>query len=284
MTALNAILIAIALHVAWNLLARQVPGRQQFIWWALAGHLILMGPWAVYSLVRDASWNSTLVACIGISGIALSVYFIGLRVAYRHAPVSLAYPIARSAPLFIAIAGWLMFDEPFNLMGAAGIVISSLALVFLGISAWRIDARKAIAPAFLATLGTTTYSLSDKVAVAYLPNFTSQMGYISLGYFCAWLTLTLVLRHESGHWMPKARPPLWILAAGSLSIGFAYALVVHAMTSLPAAYAVALSNGGIIIAVLLSIFWFKEKEHRWARLLWACVLATGLAMVAVARS
>jgi hypothetical protein len=46
---------------------------------------------------------------------------------------------------------------------------------------------------------------------------------------------------------------------------------------------VALGNGGIVIAVLLSVFWFKEREHRWVRLLWASVLAAGLAAIALAR-
>lgn len=284
MSPTHAIVLSIALHVAWNLLARHSPGRQQFIWWALAGHLILVGPWGVYGLVVDAHWNGRLASCIGISGGALALYFIALRVAYRHAPVALAYPIARSAPLFIALLSSGLFGETFSFLGAAGIVISSLALILLGASAWRVDARRALAPAFLAALGTTVYSLSDKVAVTQLPSFASQTGYISLGYLLAWAALTLTLRLETGHWLPRFRPPLGILAAGSLSIGMAYALVVYAMASLPAAYAVALSNGGILIAALLSVFWFKEHEHRRVRLFWAGVLAAGLVLVACADS
>ncbi|MDD4881886.1 MAG: DMT family transporter [Gallionellaceae bacterium] len=280
MTAASAILLAIALHVTWNLLARHVPTRQEFIWWALAGHLLLIGPWAVWSLAAEARWDATLAACIVLSGTALAVYFLSLRVAYRHAPVALAYPIARSAPLFIALAGALLFGETYSPAGIAGIAVSSLALVLLGATAWRLDARHAIAPALLAALATTVYSLSDKVAVSHLPGLTSQLGYISLGYLCAWLALSLRLRRESGHWRPRRRPPLGLLAAGALSIGTSYALVVHAMASLPAAYTVALSNGGIVIAVLLSVFWFGEKQHRWARLFWATVLAAGLALVA----
>lgn len=282
MSVASAILLAIALHVCWNLLARHVPARQEFIWWALAGHLLLIGPWAVAALAADARWDGPLAACIALSGGALAVYFLGLRVAYRHAPVALAYPIARSAPLFIALLSWLAFGERFGPLGLAGIVVSSAALVLLGATAWRIDARRAIAPALIAAMGTTAYSLSDKVAVAYLPGLASQLGYITLGYLCAWLALTLALRLETGRWRPRFRPPARLLLAGALSIGTSYALIVHAMTHLSAAYTVALSNGGIVIAALLSVFWFKEREHRRARLLWAGVLAIGLAMVALA--
>jgi phosphonate utilization associated putative membrane protein len=283
MSATSAILLAIALHVTWNLLARHVPARREFLWWALAGHLLLLGPWAVYSLVVEARWDATLAACIGLSGAALAVYFLALRMAYLHAPVALAYPIARSAPLFIALASWLAFGERFSLTGAAGIAVSSTALFLLGATAWRVEARRAIAPALLAAMSTTVYSLSDKVAVGHLPGFASQLGYITLGYLCAWLVLTLRLRWESGHWRPRLRPPVGLLVAGALSIGTAYALVVHAMTSLSAAYTVALSNGGIVIAALISVFWLKEEEHRWARLFWASVLAAGLGLVASAR-
>lgn len=203
--------------------------------------------------------------------------------AYRHAPVALAYPIARSAPLFIALISTLVFGESFSPAGLAGIVISSsVALLLLGLTAWGNDARYAIAPVLLAAMGTTLYSLSDKVAVSHLPSFTSQLGYITLGYLCAWLALTLALHRETGLWRPRLRPPAGLLLAGALSIGTSYALIVHAMTELPAAYTVALSNGGIVIASLLSIFGFKERQHRWARLLWASVLAAGLALVALA--
>lgn len=282
MTAATAILLAIALHVTWNLLARHVPARQEFIWWALAGHLLLVGPWAIAAMAVRARWDGTLALCIGVSGAALAVYFIGLRLAYRHAPVALAYPVARSAPLFIALAGWLLFDTRFSALGLAGIGVSSLALVCLGATAWRVEARRALAPALTAALGTTVYSLSDKLAVTRLPDFPSQLGYVSLGYLAAWLALSLRVRVETGHWRPRLRPPARLLGAGALTIGTAYVLVVHAMASLPAAYTVALSNGGIVIAALLSVFWFRERQHRWARLAWAAVLAAGLALVALA--
>lgn len=283
MTATTALLLAIILHVTWNLLARHVPGRQEFIWWALAGHLLLIGPWAVWALAAEATWDATLAACIAVSGLALAVYFLGLRAAYRHAPVALAYPIARSSPLFIALASALLFGERFSPLGVAGIALSSAALFLLGATAWRVDARRALAPALLAALATTVYSLSDKVAVARLPGLASQLGYISLGYLAAWLALTVRLRRESGHWRPRFRPPARLLAAGALAIGTSYALIVYAMASLPAAYTVALGNGSIVIAAFLSVFWFGEHQHRGARLFWASVLAAGLAMVALAR-
>jgi len=282
MSALSALLLAIALHVTWNMQARQVPRDREFLWWALAGHLLLLGPWSLAMLFAQADWQGTLVACVLVSGAALTLYFLGLRIAYQHAPVALAYPLARSSPLFIALASALLFGESFNTSGLLGIGVSTLALVMLGRTAWRGDARAALAPALLAALGTTAYSLSDKVAVAYLPTPGSQLGYVSLAYLFAWLGLGARLRGETGRWVPVRRPGTPTLLVGALTIGTAYALVIHAMKSLPAAYAVALSNGGIVIAALLSVFWFREVEHRWSRLFWAAVLALGLGLLTLA--
>jgi phosphonate utilization associated putative membrane protein len=282
MTAATALLLAIALHVTWNLQAWHVPGEREFLWWALAGHLLLLGPWSVAMLIVEARWSATLVGCVLVSGTALTAYFLGLRVAYRHAPVALAYPIARSSPLFIALASALLFGESFARLGLLGIGVSTLGLVMLGRTAWRGDARMALAPALLAAFGTTAYSLSDKQAVLHIPSLGSQLGYVSLGYLVAWLGLGARLRAETGRWVPARRPDTGTLLIGALTIGTAYALVIHAMASLPAAYAVAISNGGIVIAALLSVFWFKEAEHRWARLFWAAVLAVGLGLVALA--
>jgi phosphonate utilization associated putative membrane protein len=282
MTASTALLLAIALHVAWNMQARRVPRAEEFLWWALAGHLLLVGPWSLARLAVEARWDAALVLCLTLSGLALALYFIGLRLAYRHAPVALAYPIARSSPLFIALAGALFLGEGLGTLGMFGIGVSTLGLLMLGRTAWRGDARAALAPAFLAALGTTVYSLSDKLAVAKLPSLASQLGYVSLAYGIAWVGLSLRMRLETGRAWPTARPKTGILLLGALSIGTAYALVIHAMADMPAAYAVALSNGGIVIAALLSVFWFREHEHRWARLLWAGVLAAGLGLVALA--
>jgi len=101
----------------------------------------------------------------------------------------------------------------FSGVGMVGIVLGGAALILLGATAWRMDAGHAIAPALLAVLDTTMYSLSDKVAEEKLPGFASQLVYDSQGYLCARATLTLRLRRwEMGRWQPRQRPPLGLLA------------------------------------------------------------------------
>lgn len=50
---------------------------------------------------------------------------------------------------------------------------------------------------------------------------------------------------------------------------------------LPAAYVVALSNLGIVVAAFLSVFVFREREHAAQRLIWASLLAASLLRIAI---
>ena len=54
MSPLPAILIAVAMHVTWNLLARHTRPEAEFLWWAIGGHLLLFAPWTLPVMVRQA--------------------------------------------------------------------------------------------------------------------------------------------------------------------------------------------------------------------------------------
>ncbi len=279
--ALLAIAGSVLMHVTWNLLARHVASKCNYLWWGLLAHMVLLGPWALWSLWRDAHWHPVLYLTLNITAVSNAVYFLALRHAYHHAAVSLVYPVARSSPLLIAIWTVLFFDNRLSLWGWLGILISISGLVFMSLSSQNGDSRHAIPWALLAALCTSIYSLSDKTAVDYLPTFGSKIGFITIGYLASFLTLSLQLRLENGHWKPACRPSLKYWAMGGLTVGTAYALVIHAMTWIPAAYAVAYTNAGIVIATLLSIFWFKEQEAWRERLRSVALICVGLVVISV---
>jgi len=280
MSPLLAILVAVSMHVTWNLLARHTRPDAEFLWWAIGGHLLLFAPWTLVFMARQADDLGTLFGCIALSSTALFVYFAALRTAYRHAPVALVYPLARSAPLLIALVGITVVGDRLSPTGWAGIVASTVAIVLLGASGRHGRARGALLPAALAACGTTVYSLADKVAVAQLPSYKAQLGYVSGTYLGAWLMYTLWLRHRRGRWWPGQHPGALPLAVGALFIGSGYALVIGTMRVIPAAYAVALSNLGIVVAAFLSVFVFREREHATQRLVWATMLAASLLLIA----
>lgn len=281
--ALLAIGLSVLMHVSWNLLARHTDPRSNFLWWGVAGHLVLLGPWSLWRLVHDANWTPALVGAIVVTGVANALYFMGLRGAYRRAPVALVYPIARSSPLLIALWSVWFFGETLSPLGWAGILVSVVGLVWLGFTAREGEPRRALPWAALAALCTSIYSLSDKVAVAYLPSFGSQLGMVSACFLFSLTALSLANLREAGSIVPAVRPRWRFVAAGSLFVGTSYALVIHAMQYLPAAYVVTFTNAGLVLATLLGIFAFGERAHWRTRLAAVTVISAGIVCVGLAR-
>lgn len=271
------------MHVGWNLLARHTDPRSNFLWWGVAGYLVIFGPWSLWRLAQDANWNATLVIAITVTAITIAIYLVSLRAAYRYAPVALVYPIARSSPLLIAVWSVLFFDETLSLLGWTGILISVIGLAWLAATARAGEPARALPWAGLAALSTSIYSLSDKVAVAYLPTFASQIGMVSVCYLVGFVALSVGNLKEIGRIVPLMRPGWGTLLVGSVCVGLAYALVIHAMHYLPAAYVVTFTNVGLVLATLLSIFAFREREHWRTRLVAVIVITIGIVCVGFAR-
>jgi drug/metabolite transporter (DMT)-like permease len=75
-------------------------------------------------------------------------------------------------------------------------------------------------------------------------------------------------------------PPIIRWLPAGLFIGNAYGLVIFAMQYLSAAYAVAFTNAGIVLAGLLSILVFGERERWRTRLAAIAIITAGLGVLA----
>ena len=98
-----ALVTSVIMHVTWNLIARHQARDAYLLWWVLLAHLVLLGPWGLYSLFTEVQWTPALVKWVVISASANVVYFMGLRRAYDYAPVAFVYPLVRSSPILIAL-------------------------------------------------------------------------------------------------------------------------------------------------------------------------------------
>jgi phosphonate utilization associated putative membrane protein len=275
-----ALTAAVLMHVAWNLLARASHPDSRFLWWALVGYLVILGPWSLYSLATEARWSYGLAGLLVVSALANCLYFLVLGAAYRLAPVALVYPIARSSPLLIALWSSLLFGEVIATAGWLGILVSVGGLLLMASSAWHGDGRRVLALAVTAAFATSIYSVSNKFAVASLPTYGSQLGLVSFDLTSSFIALSIEQRVRFGRWRPATVPPIIRWLPAGLFIGNAYGLVIFAMQYLSAAYAVAFTNAGIVIAGLLSIFAFKEREHAGRRIAAIAVITVGLGLLA----
>lgn len=280
--AILAVAVSVGMHVTWNLIARRQPADAFPLWWVLLTHLLLLGPIGLSALVTSVTWTPTFLAMLATSAIANVIYFWGLRKAYEHAPVALVYPLVRSSPLLIAFWSVLLTGESLSTNAWLGIGISVIGLWLLSWSALRnsVD-RKALPWAFAAMLATSIYSLSDKAATGSIPSFDGLIGFISIGYFAAWLSISWAMRQKTGRWVPEKRIDTSAMIVGGLCIGTAYALVIHAMRTLPSAEVVTYTNGGIVIASILSLTWFRERQDWARRLVGAVIVTLGLIVTAL---
>jgi phosphonate utilization associated putative membrane protein len=277
--ALLALAASVLMHVAWNLSARAADAKSFFLWWALLGWLILVGPWSAAWLIHHAEWSPRLGLLLGVTCVAEALYFLALGIAYRHAPVPLVYPIARSSPVLIAIWTVFLFGEHLPAAGWIAIVVIVAGVLGLAWTARGGAPARALPWAIAAAFGTSVYSTSNKLAVSALPGYVTQLGYVTVTLLVAWIALTFELRAHTGRWVPEHRPDSTRAVLGGLFIGNAYALVIFAMQYIPAAYAVAFTNAGIVLATLIAITIYKEREHWRSRLAAVAVICGGLLLL-----
>ena len=129
---------------------------------------------------------------------------------------------------------------------------------------------------------TSVYSLSDKIAVYYMPGITAQLGYVSIAYFVALAVMSLEQYRKTCSLIPNCRPGLTAYLIGGVIIGVSYALIINAMQYIPAAYVIVYTNASIVIASLISIVLLGEREHMRVRLLSTAVIIFGLSLVSFA--
>lgn len=279
-----AITASVLMHVTWNLIARHQPRGSEPLWWVLLGHLVLLAPWGLYRLVVEARWSGHLLLLMAASAVSNVLYFHAIHRAYQHAPVAFVYPLVRSSPLLIAAWSLFFFGESLGVWAWVGIGISVAGLLAMAWSGRGSDEGRALPWALLAMLTTSVYSLTDKAATAHIAGFGGILGYLSVGYLAAWTAMTVRLRRTTGRWSPPTRPGVAAAVVGSLCIGTAYALVIHAMRTLPAAEVVAYTNAGIVLATLMSLVVFGERTRWKQRATAAWVICMGLMFIGLGRS
>jgi uncharacterized membrane protein len=120
--AVALILISAASHAAWNYLAKGSRDKDSFMLLINLTSQVTLLP--VFILIlKDWALPLGALPFLVASAIAEAVYFLALSRAYGAGDLSVVYPVARSAPLFIAVAGALFLGESLTLIGIAGIFL-----------------------------------------------------------------------------------------------------------------------------------------------------------------
>lgn len=283
--ALLLVLVSAAAHAVWNYLVKASPHKVAFLWGiqvpALAVFLPLYWAGTAGGAIPFEGWLAIVASAVIHTG-----YTLSLGAAYERGDLSLVYPLARSAPLFVPLWALLFLDERPTAAGGAGIllvvagayVIGSRALTPRALLAPIVAIRSrpyqlALLTAFLISL----YSVVDKVGVGHVAplRYMFLMELLQVGLLGA---AVLPTRRGELRALVEARKGR-LLLTGILRYG-SYVLILYAYRLSPVSYVTATRQVSILMGVGLGSLVLGE-EAGLVRLTAAGLIVGGILLIAL---
>ncbi len=174
-TAVVLILVSAIIHVGWNLLGKREHPTAAFLLAANTLGFLCLTPALFFFGRALPMFTAPVWGWLIVTGFFQALYYTALAGAYRAGDMSIAYPLARSAPvalvaLFNLARGQIDQLTSGAMLGMALIAIGSVFLPMRRFSDWRwknyVQAGTLLA--LLAALGTTGYSIIDDYALRIL--------------------------------------------------------------------------------------------------------------------
>jgi drug/metabolite transporter (DMT)-like permease len=274
LTVFLMVLLAALLHAGWNVIVKSnadrlvsltvlqtfmaVLGALMVLVWGFPGHHVW--PWALASGVLHLGYNLFLVR------------------AYRHADLSVVYPIARGAAPLMTLAGSLFLTQDGTSLGmAAAVVILVVGLMLTGLGNRSPGADP---HALYYALGTAcwiaAYTLVDGIGARHSGNVLGFAGVIFVfdGVFI--LAAALMMR---GPALLRGFADNWEMGIlGGAASCTAYGIAVWAMTLAPIASVAALRETSIVFVLLLSARVLKESLS-WQRIVGGVMIVAGASLL-----
>jgi drug/metabolite transporter (DMT)-like permease len=282
LAALALILLSAGFHAVWNALVKVSRDKQAFMWLIQLPSLVIVFPFFLASEaapIPPIGW-----AMIVASAIIHIFYAISLGAAYAGGDLSLVYPLARSAPVFVPIWAIWWLGERLTIPGVAGIGLVVVGAYILGIepgrtrSFWepllafrRRDVQWAWATALLISL----YHITDKVGVAAV----SPLRFQYLMALIRFIPYSIpVVPWKGWQLLEEARVGWRSIIAVSLLQFLAYQLVLTAMTMASVSYVAAVRQVSVLLAVYTGSVMLREG-YLALRLTAAAAITLGVILI-----
>ncbi len=299
------VLVSTFMHAGWNFfIKKSYPTSETYMIAVTTG---------VLSLVPVGLMYMDFFRCIPIevwwlifwTGFFQAIYLSGLAAAYRYGDFSIAYPVARSSPVFVVMVMTVLLGrgDEISLQAIVGIFIIVGSAFFLPMKNWgdlklRNYFNIMSAFALVAAIGTTGYSIVDDQALRILrmPDVLGgELSVLAISFlylfFDAAATLFWMLvcyglygwiwvrrkGRKTGGWKGP-RKFLFPILMG-LMIYMTYGLVLVSMAyASNVSYIVAFRQLSLPIGVILGLIVLKE-EGSWVRFCAVSTMVFGLVLV-----
>jgi drug/metabolite transporter (DMT)-like permease len=276
------ILLSAVLHMYWNVLVKKSNERLCFLWWMYLVSFLLL-PFVVLFMqsngIPPMAW-----LVVFVSGVIHLIYTVTLSYAYKNGDLSLVYPLARSAPLFVAIGALIFLKEIPSIVGFTGIIFTVVGAYVIGLESLTI--RHMIKPvemlksrpyqlALLVAVISASYTIVDRVGVSFFDPFT----FIVLLLFIEAILFTpFILWKKKKFILPEWRDnKINILVAGTTRF-LSYFLILYVMLQAQLGYIVAVRQISIILAVITGSMMLQEAHFK-TRLIGSMGILTGVVLI-----
>jgi len=255
-TVMMIVLLAALLHASWNFLVKRVADKHLSMSAVVIGH----APFALAALLSSPLPRLESLPYL-LTGAMLHVgYQLFLLNSYRIGDLSQVYPLARGvAPLTVAVVSVLLLGVDLSWLELSAVATISCGIISLslvrrsdGLRNGRATSLAIITGCFIAS-----YSLVDGLG--------AREAGTALGFY-GWLSMlnafifAISMRSTRPGIVTKVICQRWRLAlVGGGASFLAYAMVTWAFTMAPIALVTALRETSIILALLLGVFFLRER-------------------------
>ena len=268
-SALAFALGAAGLHALWNLLLARAPDIESATAVALVVAEVVFAPVAVVVWHVDTGVWPWLVG----SGLLETAYFALLATAYRKAPLSVVYPVARGgAPVLVLVIGVVALGR-----GTSWSQAGAVLLIVVGVLLVRgVQQANSTALAFGVAIASCIagYTLIDKQGVRH----AGPVPYLELSMAGPAILYSGAVVRAKGDAAVRAAFGAATFVAGIATFA-AYALVLAALERASAASVAAVRETSVVVAACLASVVLKQRVGP-TRILGAVVVVAGVALLA----
>ncbi len=251
-----AVISAALLHAVWNALVKNADDKFLSMTAVVLGHVpIAIAILPFVPSPATASWPYLIV------GIGLHVgYQLFLLYSYRVGDLTQVYPIARgSAPLLVAGVSVLFLGVQLSSLEILAILLIGAGIMSMSLVRQADGQRnlKAASLALCTGFFIAGYSLIDGLGARLSGSALGFYGWLTLGNAIVFSLIMMARKSQVLMDVPVRAKSVFIVG-GSASF-VAYALVIWAFTQAPIALVTALREISIVFALLIGVFFLKEK-------------------------
>lgn len=279
------VVLSAFMHAIWNYLAKQSQGGSIFVWLYMAVSTVVYFPFAAgYFFLYEVHMGWVELGFILGSAVIHLVYALTLQRGYKVGDLSVIYPLARgSAPLLIAVAAFLIYDERLSFPGIMGIalIVASVFILTGDVRNFkRTNGVKPIAYGLMIGIFIAGYTLWDKGAVStfFIPPLLLNYGTF-LGQF---LFLTPFAWKNRGKIKEEWEMNRMKAAGVGILNPLAYILVLTTMKFAPVSYVAPVREISILIGTVMGAKMLTENAGI-RRYIAAVIMVIGVMSIAFSK-